>query len=267
MFTLTWPWQQALTVLSRWQQWAEQTPPDLAPRAGLLLNDATAGAVPTVVVTGVHLGHRAAADSLLDELVGLVGSTPTGRSVEELPYQEALMRQFGCGTSTAAQCHLIGTEPEASLPRASFVLHRGRMIADAVPDAGLEAMITAFDADRRAGQYRWLGFTSLGKNANLVPTRATAYVHRDATIFGLYTVGLPTPQPGAEEHAAAVAWVDGGFDAMEPHTTHRSYVNYPDAALPDAPRSYYGENLPGLIRVKRRYDPYDCFHLPQGVRG
>ena len=95
---------------------------------------------------------------------------------------------------------------------------------------------------------------------------AARYPHRDATIFGLYTVGLPAPQPDAEEHAAAVAWVDGGFDAMEPHTTHRSYVNYPDAALPDAPRSYYGENLPGLVRVKRRYDPYDCFHLPQGVR-
>ncbi|MEV8515402.1 FAD-dependent oxidoreductase [Dactylosporangium sp. NPDC051484] len=267
MFTLNWPWDQALTVFSRWQQWAEQTPPDLAPRAGLLLNDAKPGAVPTVIVTGVHLGHRAEADALLDELVALVGSAPSNRSVAELPYREALMRQFGCGTSTTEQCHLTGTNPEALLPRASFVLHRGRMIADAVPDAGLAAMITAFDADRRPGQYRWLGFTSLGKNANLVPPDATAWVHRDATIFGLYTVGLPTPAPAAEEHAAAVAWAGGGFAAMEPHSSHRSYVNYPDAALTDPALSYYGRNLSRLAAVKRRYDPHDCFHLPQGVRG
>jgi FAD/FMN-containing dehydrogenase len=264
-FTLNWSWDMADTVLSRWQVWADNTPADLAPRAGLLLDDAKPGAVPKVIVTGVHFGDRAAADALLDALVGLVGVAPVNRNVEELSYDRAMMRQFGCENSSVAQCHLTGANPEALLPRTRFVVHRSRMFNATLPDTGVAALLAAFDADRRAGQYRWLGFLSLGKNANTVPSGATAYVHRDANLFAVYTVGLASPTPAPEEHAAAMAWVGGGFAAMDTHANGRTYVNYPDEALPNWQDAYYGDNYRRLVTVKRKYDPYSFFTFPHGV--
>ncbi|WNV87813.1 FAD-binding oxidoreductase [Umezawaea sp. Da 62-37] len=262
-FTLNWPWDSADTVLNRWQDWAEHTDAALAPRAGLLLDDAAPGAVPRVIVTGVHFGTTAEATAALDELVSLVGSPPTGRVVEHLSYERAMMRQFGCENSSVAQCHLTGANPEALLPRSVFVRHRSRMFADPVPASGVDDLLRAFDADRAAGQYRWLGFLSLGKNANTVPRDATAYVHRDATLFAVYTVGLADPTP--EARAAGLSWVDGGFAAMDPHSNGRTYVNYPDTSLPDWRDAYYGSNHDRLVRVKRRYDPHGLFRLPHGV--
>jgi FAD/FMN-containing dehydrogenase len=266
-FTLNWPWDVADTVLNRWQEWAEHTGADLAPRAGLLLDDAKPGAVPKVIVTGVHFGTTAHTAAALEELVSLIGSDPTDRVVEQLSYERAMMRQFGCENSSVEQCHLTGANPEALLPRSAFVLHRSRMFADPVPAAGVDDLLAAFDADRAAGQYRWLGFLSLGKNANSVPADATAYVHRDATLFAVYTVGLARPEPEPEARAAGVSWVNGGFAAMDPHSNGRTYVNYPDEALTDWRSAYYGGNYGRLVRVKRRYDPYGLLRLPHGVGG
>ncbi len=39
------------------------------------------------------------------------------------------------------------------------------------------------------------------------------------------------------------------------------YPNFPDPELENAGRAYYGTNLERLIRVKRKYDPYDVFGI------
>ncbi|MET9296406.1 FAD-binding oxidoreductase [Streptomyces sp. NPDC003077] len=264
-FDLSWPWAQAERVLTSWQEWAAHTPADLAPRAGVLLNDAKPGAEPTVLVTGVHFGTEEELRELLAELVSDIGAQPRTSVVAERPYDKAMMRLFGCEDASAAQCHVTGSNPEALLPRTAFVRHRSRMFDRGVPASGLADMLAAFDADRRAGQYRYLGFLSLGKNANRPGAGDTAYVHRDAELFILYTVGLSGPQPGEEATAAALDWVNHGFRTMDPFSNGRTYVNYPDPDLPDWQRAYYGENLPRLTAVKKRYDPHGFFRFPHGI--
>ncbi|WP_328322475.1 FAD-binding oxidoreductase [Streptomyces sp. NBC_00388] len=266
-FDLTWPWEQAERVLSGWQQWAAHTPANLAPRAGVLLKDAAPGAVPVVMVSGAHFGEQSELETLLAELTSLAGSSPATSVVQDRPYDKAMMRLFGCEGDSLDQCHVSGANPEALLPRTAWVKHRSRMFAEEIPGSGIAGMLQAFDANRRAGQYRWLGFLSLGKNANDVAADATAYVHRDAELFAVFTAGLNTPAPAADELAPALAWSDSAFGSMDRYSNGRTYVNYPDQGLADWETAYYGSNLARLKAVKRRYDPHGFFRFPHAVRG
>ncbi|GAB2585300.1 FAD-binding oxidoreductase [Streptomyces capparidis] len=264
-FDLTWPWHLADRVLASWQEWAAAAPASLAPRAGVLLRDAGAGTAPTVMVMGAHFGAESELTALLAELTADIGRPPDTAVVAERGYREAMMRLFGCEDSSVEQCHVTGSNPEALLPRTTWVRHRSRMFDRRVPGSGVADMLAAFDADRRAGQYRWLGFVALGANADRLRPGDTAYAHRGAGLFAVYTVGLGSPRPGAEDLAAAAAWVDGGFAAMDPHSSGGTYVNYPDPGLTDWPRAYHGANLPRLSAVKRAYDPYGFFRFPHAV--
>ncbi|MBM7773142.1 FAD/FMN-containing dehydrogenase [Actinokineospora baliensis] len=264
-FSLSWPWDAAPQVIAAWQQWIDHSPPELATGMGVLLNDAAAGAAPITVASGAYFGSLERAEAAVSEFVAAVGVAPLARRVEEVPYDKALMRLFGCGDKTAAQCDLVDHNPEATLPRQQYIHHRSRMFGSPWPRSGVEDALTAFDANRRAGQYRWLGMLALGGNANAVSADSTAYVHRDASFFSVYSVGLNVPEPNAEERAAATAWVDHGFAAIDPHSTGRTYLNYPDTALSDWRGAYYGSNYRRLARVKRHYDPHGLFRFPHAI--
>lgn len=265
-FDLTWPWQQADRVLTAWQQWARTAPTHLAPRAGVLLKDAAPGAEPVVLVSGVSFGERSELDALLAELYGAAGSRPATEVVADRAYDKAMMRLFGCENDSLDQCHVTGSNPEALLPRTTWIKHRSRMFARSIPEGGITRMLAQFEKDRRAGQYRYLGVLSLGGNANDPAPGESAYVHRDAELFAVYSVGLASPQPAAEDLTAALAWSDGSFAAMDPYSNGRTYVNYPDPGLADWADAYYGTNLPRLRRIKHTYDPHGFFRFPHAVR-
>ncbi|MFI0980772.1 FAD-binding oxidoreductase [Streptomyces sp. NPDC021093] len=264
-FDLTWPWDQAQKAFTVWQDWATAAPVGLSSRAGVVLRDAAPGKVPTLIINGAHFGGQAELEAQIAALTSAIGSPPTTSEVKERAYDKAMMRLFGCETRTVEQCHISGSNPEAQLPRDQFVRHRSRMFSASVPGSGVADMLAAFDADRTAGQFRYLGFLSLGGNANKVAPGDTAYVHRDAEHFAVFNVALGTPQPEPEALARALSWVDSGFAAMDPHSNGRTYVNYPDPALADWQQSYYGGNLARLRSVKRAYDPNGFFRFPQGV--
>jgi hypothetical protein len=47
---------------------------------------------------------------------------------------------------------------------------------------------------------------------------------------------------------------------------HAAYVNFTDVAMTDYAAAYYGPNYAKLQEVKKKWDKFDYFHVPQGVR-
>ncbi|ASB98670.1 hypothetical protein B4143_1938 [Bacillus subtilis] len=43
------------------------------------------------------------------------------------------------------------------------------------------------------------------------------------------------------------------------------YVNWPDIKIRNWPRTYYGENVERLRRVKTKYDPENVFRFEQSI--
>ncbi|KNB50827.1 FAD-binding oxidoreductase [Streptomyces caatingaensis] len=264
-YTLTWPWDKAQAAVSGYLEWAAQASADLACGGVLRLADARPGALPVFVVSGVHFGPMEALEAELRLLSALIGGEPATRAVQDLTYEKAMMRVFGCEDKTVDACHLTGSSPEASLPRTAYVRNRGRMFSRVMPRTGVDEMLAAFDADRRAGHFRVISLLGLGKNANLPATDSTAWVHRDALYSATITASLSGASLTDEDKAAAGQWLNGVFGAVDPYSNGRSYVNFPDPELTDWADAYYGSNLPRLGRVKAAYDPYGFFRFPQSI--
>lgn len=100
----------------------------------------------------------------------------------------------------------------------------------------------------------------LGGVINDIAPDRTAYPHRD--IAFIVTPGGRWEDPAQD--AAPVAWVRECFDALTPHATGRSYVNF-IAEGTGREREAYGPNYDRLVELKNKYDPTNLFRLNQNV--
>jgi FAD/FMN-containing dehydrogenase len=103
----------------------------------------------------------------------------------------------------------------------------------------------------------------LGGALNRVGAEETAYSQRSAAhnvnINAIWTGDDPEPK----RH---VAWARDFFDAMQPHTSGRVYLNFLGEEGQDRVRAAYGEHsYERLARLKRVYDPSNFFRLNQNI--
>ncbi len=92
----------------------------------------------------------------------------------------------------------------------------------------------------------------------------TAYVHRRANaIFEMEASWSPIDRPDMVSRQRG--WLADYYADMQRFLQPRSYVNFPDRDAADWARAYYGDNLPRLSAVKRRYDPRNLFRFPQSI--
>ncbi len=131
------------------------------------------------------------------------------------------------------------------------------------------AVVRRFPAGADPDRYGALGLYGwVGGAVNDVPTDATAYAHRAARVLVEMSSGWrtePSPKPVAPIPSDIRAWEEELWATVAPHTTGRSYQNFPDPELADWARAYYGDNLIRLREVKARWDPDDVFSYPQGI--
>jgi FAD/FMN-containing dehydrogenase len=263
-FSLVWSWDSAADLVSGWQRWAPTAPDGLTSWLGIFLPDASPGSVAQVVVFGMWQGQVADLDPQLAALTGAVPSPPLVRSVDELPYQTAMMQWWFCGDKTVDQCHRAGYG-QGVLPRTPYQTLRGRMFERPMPRSAVEQFLAAFDADRRPGQTRISLSAALAGQVNRVGRTDTAYVHRTSQFHLDYTVTLNSPAPTDDDLAAAARWATNGFRTIDRYSNHESYQNYTDPRLRDWPAAYYAENYHRLKRAKRHYDPDNFFRFEQSI--
>jgi FAD/FMN-containing dehydrogenase len=94
-----------------------------------------------------------------------------------------------------------------------------------------------------------------------VDPTATAFPHRSVGHNLLISGQWAAPQNTDEN----IAWVQGAYESIRPHLSGGRYVNYLDGDDDDAIEAAYGPNFDRLLRVKRRHDPDNVFHLNQNI--
>jgi len=96
---------------------------------------------------------------------------------------------------------------------------------------------------------------------NRVPVDAMAMPHRERG-YSLAVLGQWAEQADSD---ANIAWTRQTFEALRPHMVERSYVNDLSADDGNLIGWAYGPNWNRLVDIKRRYDPYNVFHLNQNI--
>lgn len=107
----------------------------------------------------------------------------------------------------------------------------------------------------------WQANTLGGAIRNPEFAAASAYAHRDCPY--MTEIQGYWDQPGRAERV--VRAVDEIQAMFAKHGIKRHYCNYPDRNFTSPQTSYFGD-FSYLQEIKRKYDPNDMFHHPQGIR-
>lgn len=230
---VSWPWDDAATVLDAWQGWAPTIDDRLT--TGFTIGPPSDG---SITAFGVFNGPENELPPLLAPL--LAAGSPSAPVVASRPYITAAEQLAGPGAAHAQFKNASGfvDTPLDTHAIATLLAH-------------LRAAPTTANV---------VGFFPLGGAIARVAPNATAFPHRRALFDMQYQAYWNDPS----EEAADVAWVEGIRDAMQPYA-HGAYVNYIDATLGNWEAAYYGTNLARLSRVKARFDPGNVFAAPQAI--
>jgi len=242
-FVAEWPWPQAKTVIAAWQAWAPHAPDEL-------FSVCNVSSAPSIHVSGQLIGTTTRLRALLGPLVN--AGTPTLVKLTQRRFLEAAEYWAGCGP--VSECRL---EPLGGLTRATFAA-KSDYVRRPLSASATTAIVQAI---QRAPVRGSLLLDSYGGALNRVPKGATAFVHRDSLCSLQYLSAWDAPADGP----ASIAWLRSFYAAMRPYVSGEAYVNYIDPDLAGHPRAYYGQNLPRLVSIKRRYDPGNVFRFRQSI--
>ena len=213
---------------------------------------------PRVTALGQHFGSESALRRLIRPLARVDGAQVSSGSASMMGLH---LRWAGCLDDGYRACHTRGTRAGGTLPRTRF-LAKSDYFERSLPPAARRRMVAWVERRQRTPS---LGSGALlldayGGAYNRPAPDATAFVHRDALFSLQYYASF-----GAGAEAASRRWIEGAWRALRPYASGEAYQNYIDPRLPGWQRAYYGENLPRLREVKRRYDPDFRFRFRQAI--
>lgn len=97
---------------------------------------------------------------------------------------------------------------------------------------------------------------------NRIAPDAMAYGHRDAK----FVLNVHGRWDEAKEDQKCMGWARDFFKASAPYASAGAYVNFMTAEENDRVVAAYGSNYDRLVRIKKRYDPDNIFHLNQNIK-
>lgn len=100
-----------------------------------------------------------------------------------------------------------------------------------------------------------------GVSAN-EPEGGTSYPHRQSE----YDLVIISNWTSGEEDEKNITWARKFFDAMEPFSSHRVYMNALGVEGEDRVKEAYGDNYDRLVALKNKYDPQNLFCMNQNIK-
>lgn len=134
--------------------------------------------------------------------------------------------------------------------------HDFRELSDEVIDLALEYVATLPDPQSE------VFFAQVGGAQSRVPDDATAYQGRSAA----YVMNVHGRWSDAAQDETCIAWCRDLWNAMAPHATGESYVNFMTEDDGGRVESAYGSSYARLVELKNRYDPGNLFRMNQNIK-
>jgi FAD/FMN-containing dehydrogenase len=250
------PFSAAAAVIANWQTWVVESDPRNWSTLKLLGGLAKHPSGPSLSVSGTWTGEAAELGSQLAPLLAGLPA-PLSHGAVTRSYHDSMMDYAGCLGLPIAECT---TGPGGKLVRESSS-GTSSIGYTALDSTGIAELIAQVQAAQPVAGIREGGISmdALGGAVAKVAPDATAFPHRAA----LYTVQYTGTFDDGRDPAPIDAYVRGFRGAMTPHWGDHAYVNYADASLSDPGTAYFGDNLPKLRAIKKKYDPTGFFTQPQ----
>jgi FAD/FMN-containing dehydrogenase len=250
VFSLKWYGEDCIRAFLAFQEIVRAAPDTLGTIAHFGAELEPSGTVrPYLRVFGQVVESKDAVNLLLAPVIAAV--KPRETEVEEM-------------TFWAAKSWLGGGK---SPPAPNGFLERSRFHPRPLTERAVAAIVTALARAPIQNSHHSVSssfFAWGGKVARRSPD-ATAFVHRKDVWLQSFDCSWGTDAGPAMD--PLLAWLNRLYDEMGAHSSDRCYVNFADPQLHRPLPAYYGDNLPGLIEVKKKYDPHNVFNFAQSIHG
>jgi FAD/FMN-containing dehydrogenase len=240
-----WPVERAADVLRGWRDYVDTAPDELSTGAALLV-------APPEEFVPDHLKGRPALG-----LIAMYVGEPDEGSVVVQPLKDLGpdLDLIGPMPYTAFQAMLDPMAPPGlrSYWRGEYL---SRLTDEAIDTFAAHAPATA----AAAAPLSQMVIFRIGQAVTAVPDEASAFSHRDAN----YLFHPISVWSNAADDARMIAANRAFADAMRPHATGASYLNF----TPETDRvraAYGGAKHERLVALKDRYDPDNLFRMNQNI--
>jgi FAD/FMN-containing dehydrogenase len=250
-------------MLDGFQNWLVDAPWTIGGAAVVALNDAAAGNPVSPTILLVSTGSATELASEVNRLLTYTGAA-VAQNPATMPYQALMTNIYGCGSLSELQCHLV-TAPSGQLPRTAYARERSRLFSEPVSRAMWTAALSVFDSNRMTGQTHELQVISMGGAVGDRARTDTAFVHRDSLFTAVFSGVVQGSSASSVAAGTAQAFVDAGFNAIDPYSNGETYQNFIDPQLSGWRSAYYAENYSRLASVKQSYDPNGVFRFAQSI--
>ena len=245
VFTINYKFEDTKKVFDVWQRWAPYTINKLTSELDIF------NRFQPVIVTGQMLPIKNSVKDqkklfkLIKPLLDL--DLQTNISIKTMSLQEAA-QYFGQG----------------SYARPLFFYNKSYFNFRFLSSEAIDTIIHFMGLLDQTQSHHKTEVDALGGYFGSVDSRSTAFPARDAIHWFQFTSLWDV----TEEEKENKAWMDAYYAAMSKFfPEHRRYVNALDYSIPraEALESYYGKNLPRLIKIKNKYDKTDFFRFEQSI--
>jgi FAD/FMN-containing dehydrogenase len=251
VFQIIYPFEDAVKVLDKWQVWAPHTDNDLT--AELQINNMTGNL--QVIISGQFVGCEHHLKELIKPILGLAKKEQV--YVKEMSFVDAC--RFFSGSQTAKDCrHEFTKFDPPNNDRVDYFRRRTRF---SYHHWDRETLHRVKKHLQKAPPNSDLILWALGGNIRKVGERDTAFPHRKALWFCIFSTYWSDPFVEKEKH---IKWLNDFYNSMN-SVTKGCYVNFSDPELDDYLHEFYAQNKNKLIEIKSKYDKSNVFNFPQSI--
>lgn len=138
----------------------------------------------------------------------------------------------------------------------------GRFVYRDYSKEEIECIIKLINSRAEGSIYTAVSFYGLGGAVSDIDKHSTAFYYRDAK----FIMSIQSVWEEAKYAQINRKWIVEKFKYIKSMTIG-SFINFPLAELENYEKEYYGENIEKLKKIKTKYDPYNVFSFPQGIKG
>jgi FAD/FMN-containing dehydrogenase len=231
IFSLSYEFKNIREVITTWFRWIQSNPIELTADFHAFNNRKS------VSISGLYLKDD---EEELKRLLKPLHIGKTTIKINKVPYVEAVKINSGKGR----------WQP--------FFKFKNAFVEKTFPSKALD-IIEDFLSIGDGSDY--LIVDNLGGLNDCISPNDSAFVHRNL----LGWLHINAQWDNEKDMSEKIKWATDFYEQLSPYLSFEVYQNTPDLNITNYLQRYYGENLPRLVEIKKKYDPENVFHYPQSI--
>ncbi|MES1215034.1 MAG: FAD-binding oxidoreductase [Bacteroidota bacterium] len=229
------PQSVAKEVIQFYREFMKSAPNELTLYAGLMT---TPDGLPVVSLVGCYSGDMEKAETVLKPLREF--GQPLADLFQPISYTD------------------MQTMLDAPFPHGNRYYWKSGFLKD-LSDEAIDTIVS--NAASVTSPYSAIILEYYGGVSSREPEGGTAYPHRQSE-FDLVII---SNWPEKDQDEKNIYWTRNLYEAMQPYSSHRVYVNTLGVEGAERVKEAYGENYQRLSDIKQKYDPNNLFRLNQNI--